>query len=60
MSDISVSDASVATLVVELLSKRTEEGTPLFKENSITLEDGTVQILGVSANVQITVNQEEE
>tara|TARA_R100000808_G_C2008475_1_gene62148 strand:+ start:246 stop:443 length:198 start_codon:yes stop_codon:yes gene_type:complete len=60
MSDISVSDASVATLVVELLTRKTDEGTPLFKENSITLDDGTVQLMGITANVKMTVNQEGE
>tara|TARA_R100001594_G_scaffold88302_1_gene122581 strand:- start:343 stop:525 length:183 start_codon:yes stop_codon:yes gene_type:complete len=60
MSDISVRDASEVTLMVELLTRKTDEGTPLFKENSITLADGTVQLMGITANVKMTVNQEEE
>ena len=60
MSDISVRDASEVTLMVELLARKTDKGTPLFKGNSITLADGTVQLMGITANVKMTVNQEEE
>ena len=59
MSDISVRDASEVTLMVELLARKTDKGTPLFKENSITLADGTVQLMGISANVGIFVHEEE-
>ena len=51
--------AWTTTLAVELINRRTEEGTPLFRENSITLPDGTVQLMGISANVGIFVHEEE-
>jgi len=49
--------ARTETLAVELINRRTEEGTPLFRENSITLADGSVQLMGFSANVGIFVHQ---
>ena len=51
--------ARIITLALELLNRRTEEGTPLFRENSITLPDGSVQLMGISANVGIFVLQDE-
>ena len=51
--------ARTITLAEELINRRTEEGTPLFRENSITLPDGSVQLMGISANVGIFVNQDE-
>ena len=44
---------------IHIINRRTEEGTPLFRENSITLPDGTVQLMGISANVGIFVHEEE-
>ena len=55
MSDISVADASEIVLIAELLKRKTDNGTVLFRENSITLEDNTVQLLGLVANVQMTL-----
>ena len=54
MSDISVSDADTFVLVKELLERKTDNGTVLFRENSITLEDNIIQLLGLVANVQMT------
>ena len=51
--------ARIITLMLELLNRRTEEGTPLFRENSITLPDGRVQLMGITANVGIFVHQDE-
>ena len=51
--------ARTETLAVELINRRTEEGTPLFRENSITLPDGRVQLMGITANVGIFVHQDE-
>ena len=53
MSDISVSDADTFVLVKELLERKTDNGTVLFRENSITLVDKTVQLLALVANVQM-------
>ena len=60
MSDISVSDADTFVLVKELLERKTDNGTVLFRENSITLEDNTVQLLGLVANVQMTLTPPSE
>ena len=51
--------ARISTLALELINRRTEEGTPLFRENSITLADGSVQLMGISANVGIFVLEDE-
>ena len=59
MSDISVADASEIVLIAELLKRKTDNGTVLFRENSITLEDNTVQLLGLVANVQMTLTPPE-
>ena len=59
MSDISVADASEIVLIAELLKRKTDNGTVLFRENSITLEDNTVQLLGLVANVQMTLSPPE-
>ena len=55
MSDLSVSEASEVTLLQELLSRKTEYGHHLFKEASITNKEGKVQLLGIMANVEMTL-----
>jgi hypothetical protein len=55
MSDLSVSEASEVTLLQELLSRKTENGHHLFKEASITNKEGKVQLLGIMANVEMTL-----
>ena len=62
MSDLSVSEASEVTLLQELLTRKTENGHHLFKEASITNKEGKVQLLGIMANVEMTLtpNPKEE
>ena len=55
MSDLSVSEASEVTLLQELLTRKTENGHFLFREASITNKDGKVQLLGIIANVEMTL-----
>jgi|TARA_R100000329_G_C7534888_1_gene188731 hypothetical protein len=55
MSDLSVSEASEVTLLQELLTRKTENGHHLFKESSITNKEGKVQLLGIMANVEMTL-----
>ena len=44
------------TLLKELLTRKTENGHYLFKEASITNKDGKVQLLGIIANVEMTLS----
>ena len=44
------------TLLQELLTRKTENGHYLFKEASITNKDGKVQLLGIIANVEMTLS----
>ena len=55
MSDLSVSEASEVTLLQELLTRKTENGHFLFREASLTNKDGKVQLLGLIANVEMTL-----
>ena len=43
------------TLLKELLTRKTENGHFLFREASITNKDGKVQLLGIIANVEMTL-----
>ena len=43
------------TLLKELLTRKTENGHPLFREASLTNKDGKVQLLGIIANVEMTL-----
>ena len=43
------------TLLKELLTRKTEHGHFLFREASITNKDGKVQLLGIIANVEMTL-----
>ena len=44
------------TLLKELLTTKTENGHFLFREASITNKDGKVQLLGIIANVEMTLS----
>ena len=43
------------TLLKELLTRKTENGHFLFREASLTNKDGKVQLLGIIANVEMTL-----
>ena len=47
------------TLLKELLTRKTENGHFLFREASITNKDGKVQLLGIIANVEMTLGVKE-
>ena len=47
------------TLLKELLTRKTENGHPLFREASLTNKDGKVQLLGIIANVEMTLSVKE-
>ena len=44
------------TLLKELLTRKTENGHFLFREASLTNKDGKVQLLGIIANVEMTLS----
>ena len=48
-------EVTEVTLLKELLSRKTENGHPLFREASLTNKDGKVQLLGIIANVEMTL-----
>tara|TARA_Y100001960_G_C14073038_1_gene539990 strand:+ start:32 stop:250 length:219 start_codon:yes stop_codon:yes gene_type:complete len=70
MSDLSVNEADPVVLIKELLNRTTPEialpngetsgSKPLFREHSITNTAGKVQLLGIMANVELTVTPSEE
>ncbi len=43
------------TLLKELLTRKTENGHFLFREASLTNKEGKVQLLGLIANVEMTL-----
>jgi len=43
------------TLLKELLTRKTENGHFLFREASLTNKDGKVQLIGLIANVEMTL-----
>ena len=52
-------EVTEVTLLKELLTRKTENGHYLFKEASITNKDGKVQLLGIIANVEMTLSVKE-
>ena len=52
-------EVTEVTLLKELLTRKTENGHHLFKEASITNKDGKVQLLGIIANVEMTLTPKE-
>ena len=48
-------EVTEVTLLKELLTRKTENGHPLFREASLTNKDGKVQLLGIIANVEMTL-----
>ena len=46
-------------LLKELLTRKTENGHFLFREASLTNKDGKVQLLGIIANVEMTLSVKE-
>ena len=53
MNDLS--EVNEVALLQALLTRQTENGHPLFKEASLTNKDGKVQLLGIIANVEMTL-----
>ena len=52
-------EVTEVTLLKELLTRKTENGRPLFREASLTNKDGKVQLLGIIANVEMTLSVKE-
>ena len=52
-------EVTEVTLLKELLTRKTENGHFLFREASITNKDGKVQLLGIIANVEMTLSVKE-
>ena len=48
-------EVTEVTLLKELLTRKTENGHFLFMEASLTNKDGKVQLLGLIANVEMTL-----
>jgi len=48
-------EVTEVTLLKELLTRKTENGHPLFREASLTNKDGKIQLLGIIANVEMTL-----
>ena len=48
-------EVTEVTLLKELLTRKTENGHFLFREASLTNKDGKVQLLGLIANVEMTL-----
>jgi len=48
-------EVTEVTLLKELLNRKTENGHFLFREASLTNKDGKVQLLGLIANVEMTL-----
>ena len=48
-------EVNEVTLLKELLTRKTENGHFLFREASLTNKDGKVQLLGLIANVEMTL-----
>ena len=58
-------DATDLELLQEILSRKTKEGSPVFKEHTIIQKDQSLQLLGIMSAVEITLGkvkpvQEEE
>ena len=54
-----IGEVTEVTLLKELLTRKTENGHPLFREASLTNKDGKVQLLGIIANVEMTLSVKE-
>ena len=52
-------EVTEVTLLKELLTRKTENGHFLFREASLTNKDGKVQLLGIIANVEMTLSGKE-
>ena len=52
-------EVTEVTLLKELLTRKTENGLFLFREASLTNKDGKVQLLGIIANVEMTLSVKE-
>ena len=52
-------EVNEVTLLKELLTRKTENGHFLFREASLTNKDGKVQLLGIIANVEMTLSVKE-
>ena len=52
-------EVTEVTLLKELLTRKTENGHPLFREASLTNKDGKIQLLGIIANVEMTLSVKE-
>ena len=52
-------EVTEVTLLKELLTRKTENGHFLFREASLTNKDGKVQLLGIIANVEMTLSIKE-
>ena len=52
-------EVTEVTLLKELLTRKTENGHFLFREESLTNKDGKVQLLGIIANVEMTLSVKE-
>ncbi len=52
-------EVTEVTLLKELLTRKTENGHFLFREASLTNKDGKVQLLGIIANVEMTLSVKE-
>ena len=52
-------EGNEVTLLKELLTRKTENGHFLFREASLTNKDGKVQLLGIIANVEMTLSVKE-
>ena len=52
-------EVTEVTLLKGLLTRKTENGHPLFREASLTNKDGKVQLLGIIANVEMTLSIKE-
>ena len=48
-------EVTEVTLLKEFLTRKTENGHSLFREASLTNKDGKVQLLGIIANVEMTL-----
>ena len=48
-------EVTEVTLLKELLTRKTENGHFLFREASLTNKDGKVQLIGLIANVEMTL-----
>ena len=53
-------EVTEVALLQALLTRKTDNGHYLFKEASITNKEGKVQLLGIIANIEMTLSPKEE